>query len=62
MATQRFLSQRKTAGGLEKVLANLWSRQKITKKPTLVVDQKPNGKCQLKSLAFWNLHLLSQVQ
>jgi hypothetical protein len=32
LATNRHLCQRKTEGGLEKVLANLWSRQKIAKK------------------------------
>jgi len=33
LATNRHLCQRKNEGGLEKVLANLWSRQKIAKKP-----------------------------
>ena len=45
--TNRLLCQRKTEGGLEKGLANLWSRKKITKKAHVVVGKKPNGKCQL---------------
>jgi hypothetical protein len=32
MSTKRALCPRKTEGGLEKDLANLWSRKKITKK------------------------------
>jgi hypothetical protein len=32
MSTKRSLCQRKTEGGLEKGLENLWSRKKITKK------------------------------
>jgi hypothetical protein len=33
MSTKRSLCQRKTEGGPENGLANLWSRKKITKKP-----------------------------
>jgi hypothetical protein len=38
----------KSGGRLEKGLANLWSRKKITKKPTLVVGQNPNGKRRIR--------------
>lgn len=37
----------KNQGGHEKGLANLWSRKKITKRPTLVVGKQSNGKYQL---------------
>ena len=40
--------QGKTEVGLEKKLANLWSRKKIRKTfPPFVVGKKPNGKCQM---------------
>ena len=43
------LCRRKTDGGLEKRLANLWSRTENHKnRPTLVVGKKPNGKSQMK--------------
>jgi hypothetical protein len=40
-------TREKTIGGLEKGLANLWSRRKITKKAHATVDKKPNGKSRL---------------
>jgi hypothetical protein len=40
--------QKKSGGRLEKGLANLWSRKKITKKSTPVVGQNPNGKCRIR--------------
>src|ERR1035438_1841274 len=47
--------QKITEVGLEKWLANLWSRRKISKIPTLVVGDEPNRKSQMKSFTtcFW---------
>jgi len=46
----------KNEGGLEKVVANLWSRKKLINKSlerlTLVVGQNLNEKLQLKALLF----------
>jgi hypothetical protein len=39
--------RRKTEGGLEKGLANLWSMKRIKKTPILVVDKNPNGESRL---------------
>jgi hypothetical protein len=43
MSTQRSLLQRKTVGGLEKVLANQWSWRKIRKRSTLVWARSQMG-------------------
>jgi hypothetical protein len=40
MSTKRSFYQRKTEGGLEKGLANLWSGRKITKKARAVRGQE----------------------
>jgi hypothetical protein len=45
-STKRPLCRRKKEGGLGRRLANLWSGRKITKRPTLFVAKKPNGKSQ----------------
>jgi hypothetical protein len=50
----RSLCQRNTQGGLEKGLGNLWRRKKITKRLTLIVSKKPNGKSRLKLKILMN--------
>jgi hypothetical protein len=37
----------KAGGGLDKRLANLWSRKQITKRPALFVGKKAYGKSRL---------------
>jgi hypothetical protein len=59
-AIETSLFQRIAGADWKKALANLWSRQKITKYhqkgPTLVVGQKPNGKSQMKTgIGFKNV-------
>lgn len=49
MATKRSLCRRKTKGELEEGLQIFGAGRESPKRPTLVVDKKPNGKCQLKS-------------
>jgi len=38
--------ENKLRRGWKKVLANLWTRRKIQKRPALVVGQKPDGKLE----------------
>lgn len=40
---KRSFHRERAAGGLEKGLANLWTKRRITKKSTLVAGKKSNG-------------------
>jgi hypothetical protein len=43
MPMKRSFHRERAAGGLEKGLANLWTKRRITKKSTLVAGKKSNG-------------------
>jgi hypothetical protein len=55
MPTKRSLCQRKTEGGLEKWLANLWSRKKITKEAHAGRGQETKWGMSAKKHHHWSI-------